>query len=197
MQKMFRVLIPGLLVILSACHSKNTKVASTANKEESPEIFPVTSFLKGQLRQTDSLPVTPLKTVTVNGHTDSSWLKRESIRQFAAPFIKPVIDSINMFPYFAGKSFLDQTINAVTLSYDPVIKLPDDLLLRHWDVYINPQDGTVERIYLVKEAIEDSGNVITQLTWKVSKWCSIRTIIQKPGKEPQIREEKMTWDFDN
>ena len=35
-----------------------------------------------------------------------------------------------------------------------------------------------------------------QLTWKVDKWCSIRTIVQEPGKDPKIKEEIMKWDFD-
>ncbi len=195
MQKLFTFLIAGLLIILSACHSKNTDVPAGKNTKEPQTIFPVTDFLKGQLRQIDSMPVTPLKTVTVNGKTDSAWLKRESIRLFAAPFLIPVIDSLTMAPYFSEKSFLDQTINAVTFSYDASAKLPDSIKLRHWDVYIDPQTGTVQRIYLVKESVENSTNTTTQLTWKTGQWCSIRMIMQKTGKDPEIKEERMIWDF--
>ena len=199
MQKLFTFLIFGLLIIFSACHSTEEKaeVSTIKNAEAVETFFPVTDYLKGQLRELDSMPITPLKTVTVNGKTDSAWLKRENIRFFATPFLTPVIDSVSMSPYFSEKSFLDQTINAFTFSYDAKKQLPDSIKLRHWDVYIDPQKSTVQRVYLVKENIEDGINTTTQLTWKTNQWCSIRTITQKPEKDPEIKEEKMTWNFNN
>jgi hypothetical protein len=198
MQKIFTFFIFGL-IIFSSCHSKEKKSGNSTikNAESVQTFFPVTDYLKGQLYELDSMPVTPLKTVTFNGKTDSEWLKRESIRLFAAPFLTPVIDSVSMSPYFSVKSFLDQTINAFTFSYDPIKQLPDSIKLTHWDVYINPQSSKVERIYLVKENTENGINTTTQLTWKSGQGCTIITITQKPGKEPLIKEEKMKWNFDN
>lgn len=198
MQKIFKYPVFGLLIIFSACHSKeNTELQLTKPDKEVETIFPVTDFLKGQLRELDTMPVTPLKTVTINGKTDSIWQKRDSIRVFAAPFLTPVIDSISMSPYFSEKSFLDQTINAITFSYDAKIKLPESLKLRHWDVYIDPQRGTVQRIYMVKESEEGNASITRQFTWKANQWCSIRTIKQEAGKVPEIKEEKLTWDFND
>ena len=198
MLKIFTFLIFGL-IIFSSCHSRENKSENSTikNAESVQTFFPVTDYLKGQLYELDSMPVTPLKTVTFNGKTDSEWLKRESIRLLAAPFLTPVIDSVSMSPYFSVKSFLDQTINAFTFSYDPIKQLPDSIKLTHWDVYINPQSSTVERIYLVKENNENGINTTTQLTWKSDQGCTIITITQKPGKEPLIKEEKMKWNFDN
>jgi len=48
----------------------------------------------------------------------------------------------------------------------------------------------------VKEETINGESVTTQLTWKVNKWCTIRTIIQQPNKLPQVKEEIMKWDFD-
>jgi hypothetical protein len=138
-----------------------------------------------------------LKTVTVNGKTDSAWLGRESIRAFASPFLSLVIDSPSVSSYFSAKSFLDQTIHAFTLTYDANNNLPDTITLHHWSVYIDPQTNQVQRIYLVKENTSDSDGITTQLTWKVNEWCSIRTIMEKPGSGPDIKEEKLTWDFNN
>ncbi len=69
--------------------------------------------------------------------------------------------------------------------------------LNHWDVYIDPQKGTVQRVYMVKEEIINGTTVTTQLTWKVNKWCSIRTIEQQPKIAPRVKEEIIKWDFDN
>jgi hypothetical protein len=197
MQKLFSIILPGFFLIFGSCHSKNNTNERAENiNAENASIFPVTSFLKGQLRIIDSMATTPLKLIISNGKIDSIWLKRNEVRSDAASFLVPEIDSVSMSPFFSEKSFLDQTINAFTFSYDPKTVLPDSLHLTHWDVYINPQTGEVQRIYLVKETIEDNKNITTQLTWVTNGWYSIRTITQKPGTEPDIKEEKVIWNFD-
>jgi len=193
MQKLFSFLVLAFFILFTACSGKKSKMASANNPAQTENIFPVTDFLKGQLRMIDSMGVTPLKVVSVNGKTDSVWLKREDIRKNATPFLVPLIDSATMFSLFAEKSFLDQTINAYTFSYDPKKKLPDSINLTHWDVYMNPQTNSIARIYIVKE----NADTTSQLTWLVNKWYSIRTIIQHPNGQPQIKEEKMIWDFDD
>ncbi|MEP6952124.1 MAG: hypothetical protein ABI863_22730 [Ginsengibacter sp.] len=199
MQKFITVfaICMSTIVFLNSCHTaKEKQVVTEKTIEEAQPFFPVTEFLAGQLNGTDTLPITPVKITINENRRDSVWLKKEDIRKFASPFLHPVIDSIFMRNYFTGKSFMDQTINAVTFSFDAKTKLPDSIKLNHWDVYIDPQKSTVERIYLVKEDIRNGESVTTQLTWKVDKWCSIRTILQQPNKDPQVKEEIMKWNFD-
>jgi len=198
MQKFLRVICSVLLFFFSACHNKEvTQVPQINNTEETQSFFPVTDFLMGQLNEIEGLPVTPLKITVSDDKRDSLWLKKKDIRIFALPFLHPVIDSNSMQNFFTEKSFMDQTINAITLSYDPKTKVPDSIKLNHWDVYIDPQKNKIQRIYLVKEEFINGESVTTQLTWKVNKWCSIRTIVQQPKKEPQVKEEIMKWDFDD
>lgn len=197
MQNLFRFLSIGFLLIFISCHSGNTGQLLKNNPDDTANIFPVTSFLKAQLKRIDTMPVTPLKIVTENGETDSVWMKREDIRPHAMPFLTPLIDSATMTSLFSEKSFLDQTINAFTFSYDPKKKLPDSINLTHWDVYMNPQTKNIDRIYLVKEKNNSDANTTTQLTWVINKWYSIRTITQLPNAQPKIKEEKMIWDFDD
>ncbi|MGN6193708.1 MAG: hypothetical protein ACTHOB_02145 [Ginsengibacter sp.] len=194
MQKFFSVSLLVFIVIFSSCRTEQKPDAVAAQKtSDTTNIFAVTSFLKGQLNSLDTLPVTPLRVISENGKTDSTWLKRADIRRNATPFLTPVIDSANMTSLFSEKSFLDQTINAYTFSYDAKVKLPDSIRLTHWDVYMNPQTNNILRIYMVKE----NGDTTTQLTWLINKSYSIRTIISEPGNEAKIKEEKMIWDFDD
>ena len=199
MQKRCALFIFGIVFLFSACNSSNVdQPASKPNTTTDNEtFFPVTEFLKGQLTILDSMQVTPLKTTEINGKTDSAWVNRDSIRAFAMPFLTPVIDSISLSPFFTASSFLDQTINAITFTYDANTKLPDSVKLRHWDVYIDPQTGTVRRIYIVKENEINGAVTTTQMTWKTEEGCSIRTIKQLPGKGQEIKEEKMKWNFDH
>ena len=198
MQKLFKTIYFLPVILLCACHNKEVKrPQSVSNIEESQPFFPVTDFLLGQLNEIDSMPVTPLKIIIDNGKRDSIWLKKNDIRPFAKPFLNPLIDSISLHQFFAEESFMDQSINAVTLSYDPIKKLPDSIKLTHWDLYIDPQKGTVQRVYIVKEDTVNGATLTTQLTWKANKWCSIRTIEQQSKIPPRIKEEILKWEFDD
>lgn len=180
-----------------ACKSKNDHSiiipANNVEVEKSPAVFPVTDFFKGQLLELEDMPITPVRISTKGNKTDSLWSKRENIREFAKPFLFPLIDSSSMHNYYDSKSFLDQTIDAVTIMYDANDQLPGNISLTHFDVYINPVSNKVKRIYMIKKPSADS---TIQLTWTVNKSCSIVTIVQAPNQKPVIKEEKMVWRFD-
>jgi hypothetical protein len=193
-----RVLLAvSILFLFFNCSEEGSQNKQHVNKDSVKQqtFFPVTEYIRGQLSEIDSLPITPLKIITYNGRQDSIWMKKEDIRSFAEPFLYPEIDTSNFKNLFTEKSFLDQTINAFTFSYDPTGKLPDTLSLKRWDVYIDPKKNTIKRIYIIKE-IKKSGTLqILQLTWKSDQWCKITTITEQPGKQPDIKEETMKWDF--
>lgn len=192
------LLFAGLLWCSCSEPGANSPQPTQKDTADNATFFPVTKYLRGQLREMDSLPVTPLKIVTYDGKVDSTWMKKEDLRPFAEPFLHPEIDTANLKGLFAEKSFLDQTINAFTFSYEPIASLPDSFQLKRWDVYIDAQKNTIKRIYLVKEIparTDPSANTILQLTWKSNQWCKITTITTLRGKKPDIKEEMMKWDF--
>lgn len=196
----FFLSLPVLCIgVLTGCHNHanpatETKTSPAIDSEASTSIFPVTEFLLGQLREIDSMPVTPVEISVADNKRDSVWRKREDIRKFAAPFLTPVFDSTSMHNFFDEKSFMDLTVNAVTLTYDPKVPLPDSIKLTHCDVYIDPKSHQVQRIYLVKEEIQNGETVTTQLTWTVNQWCSIRTIEHENKTVPTVKEKIMKWD---
>jgi hypothetical protein len=196
MQTKHLAIVIFFIFLQYACNQKKSSVPYQAQKDstEQQTFFPVTEYIRGQLKEIDSLPVTPVKIININGKEDSVWMKKEDIRPFAEPFLIPEIDTANFKKLFVGKSFLDQTINAVTFSYDPIDKLPDTLQLRRWDVYIDPQKNSIKRIYIVKQ-INNNGTLQTvQLTWRSNKWCKITTITEQQGNQDK-KEETMKWDF--
>ncbi|CAN5180288.1 hypothetical protein BH20BAC1_BH20BAC1_18460 [soil metagenome] len=164
-------------------------------REEDVPVFPVTEYLIGQLREMDSLPITPLKIIDAGGKKDSAWLKKDQIDQYARPFLHPVIDSSLITQYFSRNSFMDQTIYSVTFSYDAVKPLPGGAHLNQCIVYVDPEKNTVQRIYMVKKTAIDHGTLDSQLTWKSGKYFSIRTIQEIEGKPNEIKEQIVKWDF--
>ena len=183
-------------LLLFSCKNARQPVTAatekvTATKPQS--FFPVTSYIKGEIYNFKKSGINPLKYTTINNHTDSTWLKIEDLDAFVQEFLQPEIDSANLITLFTEKSFLDQSINAITLTYDPLVTLPDTMQLKHWDVYINPETNKVKRIYIVKEI---NKNKILQLTWVNNQWCKILSIVtDEKGISKIEKEEKLTWDF--
>ena len=197
MQIKFSFFIILISISFYSCTQNNSQQipVTQADSTDQQTFFPVTEYIRGQLHEIDSMPITPLKIISYNGKTDSIWMKKEDIRPFSQPFLQPQIDTSNLKSLFSVKSFLDQTINAYTFSYDPISKLPDTLQLKRWDVYIEPVKNVISRIYIVKEIKVEGGIQTQQLTWKSNQWCKITTVTEQAGKEPDVKEEIMKWDF--
>ncbi len=167
--------------------------ASVINSAEKQRFFPVTAYLKGEIFNIKKSGVNPLKYTTVNGRTDSAWLKIEELDAALQEFLQPEIDSANLTSLYTEKSFLDQSIDAVTFTYDPTSILPDSMKLKHWDVYIDPNSNKVKRIYMVKDV--DKTKTL-QLTWISNQWCKIISIVTDEKGESKIeKEEKFILDF--
>ena len=194
--------IAALFFCLVSCNNDKASNSNILPEPKAAEVaksdsfFPVTSFIKGQMRLLDSIPVTPLHTITINNKIDSQWIKQTALKSLLAPFLSPEIRETNMVNYFKETSFKDQTLNAITFTYDPVKSLPDSITLRHWDVYIDPETGTVTKVYLVKHQAEKLGMVTLQLTWKTNKYAMIVTLQDQPdGTTKLIKEDKFIWNF--
>jgi hypothetical protein len=176
---------------------KNEPVVSSNSGKDAVEVisyFPVTNYIKGQLTEMRTNGINPLEYNIAGSKKDSVWLKHEDLEKAVAPFLNPVIDTLNMASLFKEEKFFDKTINAYTFTYDPISKLPDTIELQHWDVYINPETGKVKRVYMLKK---NGPSKQQQLTWEAEeKWCRIINITAKAGNKFVIdNEQKITWNF--
>lgn len=192
-------LLTACIIVLISCNNSSTSEATKNEKKpdsllaKKESFFPVTSYIRGELFEFKKDGINPIKHTTIKNHTDSVWLKIEEVEGAVKEFLYPEIDSLNLVSLFSEKSFLDQSIDSYTFTYDPDGPLPDTMTLKHWDVYIDPSSGKVKRIYMVKEI---SKNKTLQLTWQSRKWCKIISIItDQNGKSSVEKEEKITWDF--
>lgn len=193
MRKTIFLLLAACWLLISCDSGQKTesKAAPVPENRDTVSGFPVTDYLNGQIALIEKMPVTPLRISTAGDKTDSLWITREDIREYAAPFLHPVIDSSMLANWYTGQSFMDQDTEAFTLTYDANSQLPDSIDLRQVIVYIAPQSQKVQRIYLKK--ISHDGTT-QQLTWLAGKWFSIRTLMPPDGKEAQVKEEKTIWD---
>ncbi len=191
--------LPILLFLLVSCGQQkkiDTKPVAvnldSVLDQGSPVFFPVTNYIKGQVYEIINKGINPLKIVS-GPRPDSTWVKIETLNEAIADFLTPVIDTANMLTLFTEKKFMDQTLDAITLTYDPVKNLPDSFALQHWDVYIDPNTNSVKRIYMVKKI---SPKKTLQLTWQSNKWCKMVTIAEDASGNSFVeREVNIKWDF--
>jgi len=185
------------LMLLQSCNNspkqKAVEPTKTPENKDTLGFFPVTDYLKGQIKEVYDKQVNPLKYVTIKGRTDSSWLQVEEFPAAFDDFLHPEIDSISLSPFFKESKFMDRSIDAFTFTYEPIGTLPDTMQLQHWDVYVDPETGKVRRVYMVKRYGKGKTK---QMTWQGDKWCKIVYITSKPdGTFVVDKEEKITWDF--
>ncbi|MEO8769277.1 MAG: hypothetical protein ABI402_04315 [Ferruginibacter sp.] len=191
----------SILFFLVSCKSQETKdgtnkivaIDSSSIKPEPKVFFPVTDYIKGQIYEIKNGGVNPMKFVTINNHTDSAWLKMEKLNDEVADFLSPEIDTTNLISLFSEKKFMDQTLDAITFTYDPIKILPDTFSFQHWDVYVDPNKNTVRSVYLVKK-LTDKKTLL--LTWESGKRCNIKTVLSdSSGKVTIEKEITLKWHF--
>ena len=185
----------ALILALNACGNNSTEKITpvTPVVEEKPNFIKVTSYIKGEIFQIREKMQNPIKYTTINGHMDSLFLKFEELNDQLKEFVQPVIDSANLGSLFTETKFVDQTINAITFTYDPKVQLPDSMPLRHWDVYVEPETGKITRVYIVKRS---GNNKTLQLTWQAGEWCKTTTLTgNTDGSLSVEKEEKISWDY--
>ena len=193
MKILLTVLVFGFLLLSCSNQDKSSGNSPVKDSMEKQSFFPVTDFIKGEIFNIKKSGINPLKYTTVKNRTDSAWIKIEELDTVLQEFLNPVIDSANLITLFTERSFLDHSIDAITLTYDPVTTLPDSMELTHWDVYIDPKSNKVKRIYMVKDVEK---NKILQLTWVSNKWCKIISIVTgENGISTIEKEEKFILDF--
>lgn len=192
--KKINLALIAITILLAACKQKDdNNTGSQVEIEEISNYFPVTSYMKGQIRDIKDRHVNPLLYITKPGKTDSVWIQDSGIDSLFTDFLSPEIDTVNMKPFFKETKFLDETLGAFTFTYEPIQQLPDSISWQKWDVYVNPENGKVKRLFLVKA---EGANTIKQLTWLGEEGkCKIVEINTSGSEAKTISEKSVKWKF--
>lgn len=188
-----------MFVVCASCNTGNnsTKENVSHQIEENEErvYFPVTTYIMGQVSDINENGLSPIKINSHDGKSDTTFIKLSDFKNEIKDFIEPSIDSSFIVQYFSEKKFLDQTLNEVTIMYEPKNVLPDSLQWLSWNVYINPETKKVDKIYLNKRISKESKK---QLIWKSElKSCSIVTIMEdaQTNNATIKNEQLIKWDY--
>ena len=188
-----------LIVITSStmlsCADPSKKPGSDREMAETQDIFPVSSFVAGQVHGVDSLQVPVLKYTTIDNKTDTVLISTAEFKTLAKEFMEPDISSDpSLKKYYKESSFADQSVPSVSLIYSTVDK---DLEIQRMDVVIQPDPYShdkVKSIYMEKISIAEDTSILKKLYWKANKSFLIITS-KHAGTNPAITTQlKVVWD---
>lgn len=182
----------ALLFLIFSCNSSTSENKNSASKP-APILFPITEIIEGDIYNAAQQPVTPLEKIIINNRTDSFLRKREEIKNWAAPFLNPTLDSAALSKYFIEKSFLDKTIDAFTIIYERKDNAEANTPWQICNLYIDPKTNKVEKIYLVKDSMIDGKMASVQLTWNINNKAMMRILIPKSNDSFDITERQLIW----
>jgi hypothetical protein len=168
-----------------------TKAQDSAMQKQ--RFFRVTDFLLGEVTAIKQKGVNPMKVTQTGQQSDTAWLTLDQLGTELKDFLQPVIDSTNLITLFKENRFEDLTLQSITFTYEPWGSLPDSMALRRWDVYIDPDMGTVKKLYLVKRVMANGQARTMQLTWETGKRCKMITF--NPAGTAVEKTVTVHWDF--
>ena len=184
-------IIPAITIILF-CACKEKKGAK--EKEDKP--ISVLSIIKGQLKHLDSSIYEVTKFETTGNATDTTYLKKEEIRKYAAPFLSlPEIADTKYYEKYAEDRLLDaqqQTLNITSTLKDTV-----DAEIQKQIVIIDITDisnGKVQSIYIDRYITSGDSVIQQKLFWVIDKYFSIGSITEKENQPDSTHYLKIAWE---
>lgn len=166
-------------------------VGCKSEKKENEKHINVFGYIKGQLRHLDTIPYGILKIRQVDTViTDSTFIDIKKVREMVEPFMKLEPDEDYFNDHYTQSVFGDATIGTITVSY--LSKNGRDAIERV-DVYANPSNGDIKKVYILKREDEAKKTGKQQLLWTHNKGFSIfESSVAKDGSE-SIVTNKVIW----
>ena len=181
------LIVPALIVILfEACKEKKEV------KQESP--ISALSIIKGQLNHLDSSLYEIVKYESTDNITDSSYLKRDEIRKFAAPFLSlPEIADKNYYENYTEERLIDaqqETLSITTTAKNENAEIQKQIIVI---TLSDVSNGKVQSIFIDRYLSSKDSTVEQKLFWEIDNYFSIGNIIEKDHQPEKTSFTKVVW----
>lgn len=168
-----------LILLATACRSKPPKTVPAVSGTDTGKFYPISSFIKEQIRYVDLRNFAIYKITTINGKKDSATLTKDQFIQWASLFIDKDISSPQTAPQYRESVFNDLSTGSVTLNYTPINR---EAVIQNIDVLLSAETNLVKRIF-IKTVLERGDTTVTeQYSWKTDKSFQVtRSFTTKSG----------------
>ncbi len=177
------------LVAISALSCKSKK-----ENENNKSFFPVLSFIKSQVAEVDTSVYPILKIVTIDGLSDTVYIKREDFRKYASDFLTmPDISAKKWNDDYEETKLYDEDLKRVILNY-----MPKDVNeeIRRQEVMIEPgqqSEDEVRTILIERTTTNEDSTVQKNMLWQVDKHFQVVTVTTKKNQPEKIEKLKVIW----
>lgn len=186
---MKKLLLIITTVIAVSCGNKEGK------KEEvrKEEIFPVTSFIEGQIHLVDSFQSLTMRYNTVNDKTDTTLISVAEFKHIAQEFLQPDFNAAATTNKYKENSFADQSMNGVAFNYtteDPGLEI------QRVDVVVDASavsNDKVRSIYMEKQNKVQDTFVYKKLYWRTDRNLQIITSKRLIDKPEVVTITRVEW----
>lgn len=176
-----------IVLLLYSCKSSSHKEKSSNQTKDTAQFYPVTDYLKEQIRQVDNTPYFIYRITVKNGKRDSSVINQKTFDSLANEFVKDDITKPPLKNSYTENIFEDVSTNSYTLSYTTS---SPKLNLQNIDILLSRDDQKVKWVFMNKIEVNDSTTITKKLGWKPDRRFYINeTETDKNGK---VLEEQNT-----
>ena len=181
------LLFPALIAIFfAACKQKKE------TKQEPP--ISALSIIKGQLNGLDTSLYSIIKYETAGNSTDTTYVKREDVRNFAAPFLTlPEIADKEYYNNYTEERLIDAqqgTLNITSTAKNENAEIQKQIMVI---TLADDASGKVQSVFIDRYMPSKDSTVEQKLFWEIDKYFSIGSIIQKENQPDNTHFTKVAW----
>ena len=184
--KNYLIVLTHIAILFSACKEKKEA------KQEPP--ISVLSIIKGQLNHLDTSLYGITKYETAGNITDTTYLTRDEVREFAAPFLSlPEIADKNYYKNYTEERLIDaqqETLNITATAKNENAEIQKQIIII---TLADVSSGKVQSIFIDRYIQSKDSSVEQKLFWEIDKYFSIGNIIEKENQPDKTHFTKVTW----
>ena len=151
------------------------------------------SIIKGQLHHLDTSLYQIMKVEKKGAVIDTSFIKREEIRDIAAPFLSlPDIAGKDYNNKYTEQRFIDaeqQTLNITSTAINQEEVQQQLIIVNLSDI----TNGKIKSIYIDRYLPAKDSTIEQKLFWEIDAYFSIGNIITKEGQPEKTTFTKVEW----
>lgn len=183
-----------LAILMAGCGQREQKKLPEKDSDK-PGIFPVTSFIQGQIYVVDSFQSITLRYITRDNKTDTSLISIPEFKKMAGQFFHPDFNDPSIAGFYKENSFADQSSKTVVFNYTTGNK---DLEIQRVDVVVDANvalSDKVRSIYMEKQHRVLDTFFTEKLYWRTDR--NFQIIRSRHVKDlPETMEiTKVEWDI--
>jgi hypothetical protein len=182
------LIVPALITLLSAgCKEKKE------TKQDPP--ISALSIIKGQLNKLDTLLYAFTKYNRTNDKSDTTYLKREEVRQYTGPFLSlPDIADKNNYKKYTEEKLIDAQTDV--LSIISTLKDGENSEVLKQILVIDVSDlsnAKVQSIFIDRNMTSNDSTIEQKLFWQIDQYFTINSAISKENQPDKTNFLKVTW----